>query len=256
MISKNEIKRIQALALKKFRQEQHLFIAEGPKVVEELIHSGLAIEKIFALPEWIEKNTKICNSEIVEISESELKKISTLTTPNQVLALAAYEEKTFESTILQHQWALALDDIKDPGNMGTIIRIADWFGIQHIICSENCVEIYNPKTVQASMGSLFHINVYYENLNNFLKKSCAAIQTFGAFLEGENLYKVQFPKNGLLVIGSESHGISAEAETMVSNKITIPRGKGLNSQAESLNASIATAIICSEISRQQWDETC
>jgi TrmH family RNA methyltransferase len=256
MISKSEIKKIQALTLKKNRQEQHLFIAEGPKVVDELLHADIKIEKIFALPEWLEKNEAGVKVDIVEINETELKKISALTTPNQVLVVAAYDEPIFDATVLQRQWVLALDNIKDPGNMGTIIRIADWFGIHHVICSENCVEIYNSKTVQASMGSLFHVNVFHENLNEFLKQSCFAIKTFGAFLEGENLYNTQFPPNGLLVIGSESHGISAETEILISNKITIPRGKGLKSEAESLNASVATAIICSEISRQQWTERC
>lgn len=253
MISKSTIKYIHSLSIKKYRGIHGKFIAEGPKIVSELLESNLKILDLFALQDWVESNANLYTNvnSVTIISEDELQKISTLNTSNQVLAIVEIPEREFNSAFARESMVIVLDDIRDPGNLGTIIRVADWFGINHIVCSENCVDAYNPKTIQASMGSICRVNIYYENVIGMLQSASKDVAIYGAFLEGKPIYKVTFAQNGFLAIGNEANGISPEIEKLVSNKIYIPSGGKAGNHAESLNASIATAIICSEMNRQK-----
>lgn len=249
MISKNQIKLIRSLHQKKFRDEHNLFIAEGEKVVRELMDSGLNVKYIFATKEFAADKPGFpfdkINCEIV--TEEELSKISALTTAQGILAVA---EIPFPSNNTQNSaLTLVLDDIKDPGNLGTIIRIADWFGINEIICSETSADAYNPKVVQAAMGSLFRVNVKYLNLISFLKeKTTNKLVIYGTLLEGENIYEAKLTNEGFIVIGNESKGISKELLPLITHKISIPTFS--SKKTDSLNAAMAAAIVCSEFKRR------
>lgn len=234
MLSKNELKYIQSLCQKKQRQAEGLFIAEGTKLAEELLQSDYQIRKIYALADWeAPVSTK---AEIVIVSEDELQKISNLQTPNKVLIVA--EQKQPDATPnLKHSLTLLLDGIQDPGNLGTIIRIADWFGISQIIAGEHTAELYNPKVIQSTMGSFIRVQVWYQSLKDVLQ-SCK-LPVYGALLEGENINHISAVTDGLLVIGNESKGISQELLPYITHPVTIPRIGG----AESLNAAVATGII-------------
>lgn len=239
MVSKNQIKLINSLQQKKYRKLHNLFIAEGKKVIQELIDANFSLEHLFVTKENL--FDKKFQSEL--ISDAELKKISALTTANDCLAVFKIKEvNSKSSTGLE----LALDNIKDPGNMGTIIRLCDWFGISKIVCTEETVDIYNPKVVQATMGSLARVEVLYTNLTDYLKTADVAI--FGTFMEGKNIYKTELPSQGIIVMGNEANGISAEIESLVTQKISIPRFGNLQ-QTESLNVATATAVILSEFKR-------
>jgi len=249
MLSKNRIKQIQSLKLKKFRDAGQRFIAEGHKLVLDIFKSNLFIESIFATANWLYENQKTLHHlkvEMVEISEKELHAISSLTTPNQVLAVIKIPQRKFNNNIFKEDFVLMLDEIKDPGNMGTIIRTADWFGIKNIICSHNCVEVYNPKVVQATMGSIARVQIYYEDLTDVLSNLHPSINVFGTFLEGTPLKKICFEKNGVIIIGNESKGISSAIEKFIKEKIYINPfycENGFSPGPESLNASIAAGII-------------
>ena len=239
MVSKNQIKLINSLQQKKYRKLHNLFIAEGKKVIQELIDANFSLEHLFVTKENL--FDKKYHSEL--ISDSELKKISALTTANDCLAVFKMKEVNFKS---DSSLELALDNIKDPGNMGTIIRLCDWFGISKIVCTEETVDIYNPKVVQATMGSLARVDVLYTNLTDYLKTS--DLEIFGTFMEGKNIYKSELPSKGIIVMGNEANGISSEIENLVTQKISIPRFGNLQ-QTESLNVATATAIILSEFKR-------
>lgn len=253
MLSKNQLKLINSLRLSKNRQEEGLFIAEGVKLVDELLSSDFAVEKIFATDGWISgshipKHRYLVD--IVEISQQELEKISVLNTPNQVLAIARIPE-THAAGDFSGEWVLALDQIRDPGNLGTIIRTADWFGIDRIVAASGSVDIWNPKVVQASMGSVFRMPFHYVDLQKFLNTHASQVPVYGTLLEGEDVTTVRFKTGGIVVIGNESHGISEEIIPLITGRITIPGAlKGPKGRAESLNASIAAALICYEIRRQ------
>ncbi|TAJ54235.1 MAG: RNA methyltransferase [Chitinophagaceae bacterium] len=240
MLSKNELKYIQSLCQKKQRQEERLFLVEGAKLVEELLQTGLNVRKIYALPVWAEKHSHL--PQLTEITEEELEKISNLQTPNQVLALVEQPAPAAEP-VLANQLTLVLDTIQDPGNLGTIIRIADWFGIYQVVASIDTVELYNPKVIQSTMGSYARVQVCYRPLADFL--SAATVPVYGALLNGQNMYEVAPLKEGILLIGNESKGIQADLLSFVSHPITIPRIGG----AESLNAAIAAGIIISHLTR-------
>lgn len=250
MISKNQIKHIQSLHSKKNREEEGLFIIEGIKLVTEFInHQKFVIKEVFATFDFIDshKSGLIGNAiSFTEITEDELKKISHLTSPNQVLAVVKSTEQKLDITLLNTSNSLFLDDIRDPGNLGTIIRIADWFGIKQVICSPNSTELYNPKTLQASMGAVLRVNVITMSFEELLAKT-NKLPIYGAVLEGENIYTTSL-KHGLLVIGNEANGISNEVLKHISHRITIPAANSNGS--ESLNAANACAIICSEFHRQ------
>ena len=238
MLSKNELKYIQSLCHKKQRQETGLFLAEGPKLVEELLHSDYRIKKILATGRWTEEHGT--NHIVEQVTEAELGKISALQTPNQVLAIVEQKALATEP-VIEGRLSLVLDGIQDPGNMGTIIRIADWFGIEQIIASEDTVELYNPKVIQSTMGSFMRIKLGYKPLTHFL--SALQVPVYGALLTGNNLYEQPLLKEGVLVIGNESKGIRPELLPFISHPVTIPRIGG----AESLNAAVATGILLSHL---------
>ncbi|MFA6933060.1 MAG: RNA methyltransferase [Bacteroidales bacterium] len=251
MISNAQIKTIASYKLAKFRNQDEVFVVEGVKMVDELLRSNHTIEMICATKNWIEEHKKIASQislNIQEIKTQDLERISSLTTPNQVLAIVKRKEsKPIE---LKSQLVIALDEIKDPGNLGTIVRIADWFGIENIICSENTVDIYNPKAIQATMGSLFRINITYNNLFQYLQTIPSSHPIYGTIIEGgKNLYQENLQQEGIIVIGSESHGISQEIKQLITHPLTIP-SFSKEQGPESLNASIATSIICSEFRRK------
>jgi TrmH family RNA methyltransferase len=254
MLSKNQIKFVNSLKQKKYREEHNLFIAEGTKIVPELLASGIKVKQVFATSEFLRKTKIDSGIERFEIKETELERISTQMTPNEVLALCEMPLRDITSASFSGELTIVLDDIKDPGNLGTIIRIADWFGIGNVVCSQTTVDVFNPKVVQATMGSIARINVYYTDIKEFLNERSKQdkLKIFGALLEGENIYSRKLPSEGLIVIGNESRGISEEIKALITDKISIPsfsHFKESSGEAESLNAAIAAAVICSEFRR-------
>lgn len=249
MLSKNTIQFIRSLHQKKYRQETGLFIVEGTKITNELLNSTLKIKSVYATNKWSKTNYKIG---AIEITEDELKKISTLTTPNEVLAVVEIPQYTLNIKKFKNSLSLVLNDVQDPGNMGTIIRIADWFGIDAIICSENSVNAFNPKVVQATMGSICRVKIYYVDLVKFLELQIAncKLQVFGAMLEGKNIYQEKLSSEGFIILGNESKGISKELLPFITDKIKIPSFAHNNTSAESLNVATAAAVICSEFRRR------
>jgi TrmH family RNA methyltransferase len=255
MLSRNQISFVNSLKQKKFREEHQLFIAEGAKIVPELFASEIQIKQLYATEGFLKSAQIPSGIECIEVKSNELERISSLTTPNEVLAVCSIPQRKVDSSVYKGKLSLVLDDVKDPGNMGTIIRIADWFGIENIVCSPNSVDVYNPKVVQATMGSIARINIFYSPVSEFIdgQKQNNSLRVFGALLEGENIYSKTLPSEGLIVIGNESRGISAEVQQVLTDKISIPsfsHYKQNSGEAESLNAAIATAIICSEFRRR------
>lgn len=240
MVSKNQIKLITSLQQKKYRFVNQLFFAEGIKVIQELVESNFELVHLYTTQNDFEK---VSNDEKTIISESDLKKISALATPNSCLAIFKIpaEKKITASGLI-----LALDSIRDPGNLGTILRLCDWFGIDQLICSKDAVDIYNPKVVQATMGSIARVNVNYIDLENFISQ--AKLPVFGTFMDGNNIYKTDLPQDGIIIMGNEANGISPELEKLAKNRIAIPRFGNLQ-KTESLNVATATAIILSEFRR-------
>jgi TrmH family RNA methyltransferase len=241
MVSKNQIKLITGLQQKKYRKQHNLFFAEGIKVVQELLNSNFELHQLFTTENIF---TGLDKSRVEVVTEAELKKISALTTPQTCLALFTIPD---ERPVPDNGLIVALDDVRDPGNLGTIIRLCDWFGIGHVVCSDQCVDVYNPKVVQATMGSLTRVNVVYTNLTDYLKKT--SLPVFGTFMDGATIYSKELPQDGIIVMGNEANGISAEAEALCSDRIAIPRFGDLK-QTESLNVATATAIILSEFRRK------
>ncbi|MEO8234195.1 MAG: RNA methyltransferase [Flavobacterium sp.] len=240
MVSKNQIKLITSLVQKKYRKQHQLFIAEGAKVVEELLQSNFELVNLYTTrPMFLE----VSESKKSIISDSDLKKITALTTANDCLAIFRIPQ---EKDIEKEGLIVALDDIRDPGNLGTIIRLCDWYGISQIICSEQTVDVYNPKVIQATMGSVSRVNISYIDLELYLAKSETEI--FGTFMDGQNIYKMQLPTSGIIVLGNEANGISKIIEQQIKQKITIPRFGNLQ-LTESLNVATATAIVLSEFMR-------
>lgn len=246
MLSKKIVKYIQSLSHKKFRDEENAFIAEGPKVVAEFLSGGdLNCKILCAYGDWLAANKNLLNNilpgNIYEIDEMSLQKISFLKTPNRVVAVFG-KKLTKKLPRLENKLSLMLDDIKDPGNLGTIIRIADWFGIENIICSENCVDCYNPKVVQSTMGSLVRVDVWYTSLLSFIDEH-KNISVYAAALSGISLNDCKKITAGIILIGNESTGIKEELLNKATQKITIPK----YGHAESLNAAVATGIILAQV---------
>jgi len=239
-ISKNQLKLITSLSQKKYRQKHQLFIAEGIKVVQEILNSSFEVETLFCTNDF---SSDISDDKIVRVSEVDLKKISNLKTPNKVLGLFRIPE---EKSIKNKGLVIALDAINDPGNLGTIIRLCDWFGVDELICSKDTVDCYNQKVAQASMGSLTRISIRYTDLAAFL--SITKLPTFIADMDGENVYNTTLPKEGILIMGNEANGVSKEIKDLIQNKISIPRF-GKTQETESLNVATATAILLSEFKR-------
>lgn len=238
MISNSQTKLISSLAHKKHRDSAGLFVAEGPKVISELLEEGLNLKWLFTTQNHIGKEE---NHFLV--SEAALKKISFLKTPNSSLAVFEMpSQKKMEDSGL----IVALDAVRDPGNLGTIIRLCDWFGVQQLLCSEDTVDCYNPKVVQATMGSLARVSLQYVNLATILQKS--ELPIYGGFMEGANLYSEKLSSEGIIVVGNEANGISDSIVKLITKKISIPR-YGREQKTESLNVATATAILLSEFRR-------
>lgn len=251
MLTKNQIKYINSLQQSKFRESNKQFIAEGPKLIAELLKSDLEMLQLYVTPQWLSENNIFQanqKAEVVEITDIELEKISLLATPNQALALVKIPEYVFNKEILQNEFVLMLDEIKDPGNLGTIIRTADWFGIHTIICSSECVDVYNPKVIQATMGSIGRVKVIYTDLIELLRSLPSDVPVYGTHLDGVDITKEKLEKRGVVVVGNESRGISNAMLPFIKKKLFIPSAQ-VSKKAESLNASIATAIVCYEFRR-------
>ncbi len=247
MLSKAQISLITSLQHKKFRTAHGLFIVEGIKSVTEFVHSSYKIQKIFATDQACAKLLKIPQSiKPIALSENDFNKISALKSPQGALALVEIPvPQHFDIESLKNKHTLVLDGVQDPGNLGTIIRTAEWFGIQQIICSKDTVDAYNPKVVQATMGSLARVKLHYTAIEELIQQQ--EIPTYGALLEGKSIYDVDFGKQGLIIMGNEGNGIRPELIPSIKTAVTIPR-IGL---AESLNVAVATTIFCSEIARRQ-----
>ena len=239
MISKNQIKWIRQLEQKKFRRRDGLFVAEGPKVVGDLMRRYQP-HTVFATSSWE-------GTPDVEVTDDELCKVSFLQHPQQVLAVFPIPEQS--AAIRTDRLSLALDGIQDPGNLGTIIRIADWFGIDRIFCSPDTVDAYNPKVVQATMGSIAHVDVVYTELSTLLTSLPADFPVYGTLLDGDNLYTQELSANGIIVMGNEGNGISQAIRPLVNRRLLIPCFRQ-GETAESLNVAIATAITCAEFRRR------
>lgn len=217
-----------------------MFFAEGIKVVEELLASSFVMNHLYAEPGYF---TGINSNKYTEVTEADLKKITALTTPQHCLALFEVPD---EAPIAQSGLIVALDDVRDPGNLGTIIRLCDWFGIENLVCSAACVDVYNPKVVQATMGSISRVNIVYTDLEAFLEGT--VLPVYGTFMDGSNIYKEALKPEGIIVLGNEANGISASVEVLCTDRIAIPRF-GNTQQTESLNVATAGAIILSEFCR-------
>lgn len=238
MLSKSQIKLITSLKQKKYREQHGLFVVEGIKTITELLQSDLERHKLYTTESF-----NIDAKDEVLISDVDLKRISFLKTPNKALAIFKIPDlKVVENSEL----IVALDAVRDPGNLGTIIRLCDWFGVKELVCSKETVDCFNPKVIQATMGSITRVNINYVDLQSFLKAS--DLPVFGAFMEGKNVYKSKLPKNGILVMGNEANGVSKEVEAIITEKIAIPRFGTLQA-TESLNVATATAILLSEFRR-------
>jgi len=248
MLSKAQISLISSLQNKKFRKQQGLFIVEGVKSVTEFLNSTYAVHSLYITEGMETKLGKIPqNIKSYLLSPSEFQKISSLTHPQGILALVEIpKEKEFEPASLRHKFTICLDDIQDPGNLGTIIRTAEWFGITQIICSIGTVDAYNPKVVQATMGSLSRVEIIYTDLVAVLEQ--AQVPSFGALLHGSSIYETQFGQEGLIIMGNEGNGLSEQVIALVDQAVTIPR----IGAAESLNVAVATTIFCSEITRLKF----
>ena len=248
MLSKNKIKYIRSLELKKNRKEEQVFVAEGHKLVGDLL-GYFPCRLLIATRTWLERNSVVDASEIIEVTHEELTRASLQKTPQEVLAV--FEQPTYDMhpEVISHSLCLALDDVQDPGNLGTIIRLADWFGIEHIFCSQGTVDVYNPKTIQATMGALARVKLHYCHLPSLIA-TLKDTPTYGTFLDGENMYAKQLSTNGLIIMGNEGNGISDEVAELVNEKLYIPNYPPQRETSESLNVAVATAIICAEFRRR------
>ena len=249
MLSKNKIKLINSLSQKKFRDEAGLFIAEGTKLVLDL-SVAFHCATLVATPDWLKNNSAPTADELVEATADELAKISNQKSPQGVLAVFVKPNYQFNTVDLASKLSLALDDVQDPGNLGTIIRIADWFGITDIFCSEHSADAFNAKTVQATMGALARVRVHSVNLPEFIQTISGKLAIYGTFMDGENIYTKSLNKCGLIVMGNEGNGISTEIEQLVSEKLLIPNYPIGQATSESLNVGVATALVCGEFRRR------
>jgi len=251
MISKNKIKFLQSLSRKKFRDELGLFIAEGEKLITELMLSGFQFELLIIRNNLLDRFKEISCEKIIATDE-ELKKVSLLSNPSSIIAICSQRFDHINEDRQTNNLTIVLDDVQDPGNLGTIIRLASWFGIDQIVCSENTVDCYNPKVIQATMGAIAHVKISYCNLKWFLNRSIKNGRTvYGTFLEGENIYKTTLVENAIIVFGNEGNGISNEIKEIIPNRISIPSFQNGSQTVESLNVSIAASIVCSEFRRRK-----
>uniref|UniRef100_UPI003217032D TrmH family RNA methyltransferase n=1 Tax=uncultured Draconibacterium sp. TaxID=1573823 RepID=UPI003217032D len=254
MISKSTIKLIKSLAIKKYRTREQLFLVEGDKMVAEVLQSQLKVKELICTNEFtsfLEKKSPAIEKTTI-VNHKELKQASLLNNPQNSLAICRIPKPKSFPAKLSGTLSIYLDGIQDPGNLGTIIRICDWFGVEDVFCSPDSVDLYNPKVIQASMGSFNRINYReseFSQLQTLAKNS--GTQLYGAFMDGKNIYSETLPQNALLVMGNEGNGIRKEVETLIDKRISIPNLSSNKEKAESLNVSVATAIICSEFKRLQ-----
>ena len=254
MISKNKIKFIISLQSKKIREQERLFVIEGDKLVKEFLVAKVAIKMLLAKPEFLNslplELTTIVN-DIENVNDIELKQISTLKTPHNALAVVQMPEHEMNISEILNQFCVALNFVQDPGNLGTIIRAAGWFGIKNIVCSMDCVDVYNPKVVQSSMGALLHVNVFYGDLKNLLATAIKnSVPVFGTMLEGNSIYNQKLDNKGIILLGNESKGISKELLPFITEKIKIPKFSTAMEGIDSLNVGIAAAVVFSEFRRK------
>lgn len=250
MISKARIKWIKSLELRKFRQRHSAFVAEGPKLLGELLPYSTPLY-VAATEAWLEENRHLVEhvAEVDVISETELERVSLLRTPQSVLAVMPIVENKLEKECLRSGLTLALDGVQDPGNLGTIVRIANWFGIQRIICSEGTADVYNPKCIQACMGALAHVQVHYCHLPELLQS--VDVPLFGTFLDGTNIYEEPLSADGIIIMGNEGNGVSQEVAQLVDRRLFVPNYPIGSLTTESLNVGVATGIVCAEFRRRQ-----
>ena len=249
MLSKNRIKQIKSLERKKERTESGLFLAEGNKLVAD-IWGIFECELLVAKPCWMATQGDLKAKELIVAEEGDIEKASLLKTPQDVLAVFVQPSTPLNPEVLKDELSLVLDGIQDPGNLGTIIRLADWFGIKNIICSPDSADVYNPKTVQASMGAIAHVNVFYRSLMELLD-DLPDLPVYGTFLDGENIYSEKLDSKGLIIMGNEGKGIRPDLEKRITNRLYIPNFPPEAESTESLNVAVATAVICAEFRRQQ-----
>ena len=252
MLSKAKIKLIQSLEQKKKRREERLFVAEGPKVVGDLM-PYFSCRLLIAEASWLALHPEVSATEIIEVTNEELRKASFLKAPQDVLALFELPTYSTPHDVVNKELCLALDDVQDPGNLGTIIRVADWFGIRHIFCSIGTTDAFSPKTIQATMGAISRVQIHYVDLYSFLHHTrieSSSTPIYGTFLEGKNIYREALSPNGVIIMGNEGNGISSKVEEMVTNKLFIPNYPEGCATSESLNVAIATAITCAEFRRR------
>ena len=255
VLSKNQINFISSLQRKAIRAKNNLFVVEGIKMVEELIVSSIKINNIFATSAWVDANQAVVSSigsQLILVSDIELQRISSLSTPNEVLAVCEIKHNEFSFLNCKNKITLVLDNVQIPGNLGTIIRIADWFGVQNIVCSVDTVDVYNPKVIQATMGSFMRVNVFYKTLDALLIEAhLSGISIYGAALKGNNIYSATNLDKGIIVLGNESKGISEEVLKLCNTQISIPHFSiDTINGPDSLNVAVAAGIICSEFTRR------
>jgi TrmH family RNA methyltransferase len=250
MLSNNRISYVKSLQQKKYRAEEGLFVAEGDKLVREYLQSSFEVDSVYALTDWLQRNGTLIKqpTESAGVTERDLSRMSSLVNAPEVLAVVKVPHLTIETTELLKGLVLVLDGIRDPGNLGTIIRTADWFGVQYIVASEDTAEHWNPKVVQASMGSLTRVKIVNRNLDEFFSETNSE-NVFGTFMEGENIFTAELPQTALIVIGNEANGIRETTEKFISRKIAVPSFSTGSQKAESLNAAIATALVLAEFRR-------
>lgn len=250
MISKNQIKTIRSLESKKGRLKEGLFVAEGPKIVADLL-AVIPAHSVFATQDWINSNEYNASGSIYTVTTEELRKVSFLQHPQQVMALFPLPKENPTNIVIDEKSLyIALDGIQDPGNLGTIIRIADWFGITRIFCNKDTADVYNPKVIQATMGSVARVEVVYVDLPEVLKQLPTTYPIYGTFLNGEDIYAKPLSSHGIIVMGNEGKGISKTVSELVNHRLLIPNFPKNRSTADSLNVAIATAIACSEFRRK------
>jgi TrmH family RNA methyltransferase len=254
MLTNNKIKLIKSLDRKKSRTESGCFVVEGEKMVRELLQSRFETIEVFAVQSYIDELPAVLkrNAEFTAVGERDLERISFMKTPNKAVALAKLPDSEQIATPDLNGLNIALDNIQDPGNLGTIVRTAAWFGIKNVFCSSDTVDVYNPKVVQSTMGAIFKVNVVYCDLAELAATARKAnVQLFGTRLDGENLYATNLPKNAIVVMGNESKGLSAEISALMDSNLKIPSYAPPTADMESLNVSVATAIVCAEFRRRQ-----
>lgn len=250
MLSKNDIKNIKSLEHKKFRNEKGLFVAEGHKLAGELLGKFRCI-LIIATQEWLDRCRNVPAERIVTVTPDELKRVSLLRSPQDVLAVFHIPEyKESMTQVASKNLVLALDDVQDPGNLGTIVRIADWFGIKDIFCSKGTADIYNPKAIQATMGAIARVRLHYTDLIKEISGLPASVPVYGTYLNGDTLYDTALSDHGVIIMGNEGNGISTEISKSISHRLYIPNWPSGAPTSESLNVAIATAIVCSEFRRR------